>query len=123
MINTRVLVAFQAAVVLSKAVVIATRSSFTQQQSGDQYVIGLIQMDYKTQQNKLLPLLATVFAFYTTGEYILALNEQATSQFDNNLFDLLPEVCQFIICKYMIFYRLFCNMDTNSIKQASLKAQ
>ena len=50
-------------------------------------------IDHKTQQNKLLPLLATVFAFYTTGEYILALNEQAMSQFDNNLFDLLPEVC------------------------------
>ena len=54
-------------------------------------------MDCKTQQHKLLPLLAAVFAFFTTGEYIIALNEQATTQFDNNLFDLLPEVRQFIM--------------------------
>ena len=49
-------------------------------------------IDHQTQQHKLLPLLATVYAFYTTGEYILALNEQALSQFENNQFDLLPEV-------------------------------
>ena len=49
-------------------------------------------INHQTQQHKLLPLLATVYAFYTTGEYILALNEQALSQFENNQFDLLPEV-------------------------------
>ena len=49
-------------------------------------------MDYQAQQYKLLPLLATVYAFVVTGEYLIALNESATSKIAESNYELFPEV-------------------------------
>lgn len=49
-------------------------------------------MDYQMQQYKLLPLLATTYAFYSAGEVLTIMYEQVISRIAENEFDLLPEV-------------------------------
>ena len=48
-------------------------------------------IDYQLQF-KLLPLIATVYAFYAAGNFLINMYEDARSEIANNNFHLLPEV-------------------------------
>lgn len=47
--------------------------------------------DYRLQF-KVLPLIATVYAFYAAGNFLIKMYEDARSEIADNKFHLLPEV-------------------------------
>ena len=117
MVHARVMIVSTVAYELAKAVTIAVRYSVVKRQTAQTNGYAITAacslflcacsvhfscppcrelkaqvMDYQTQQYKLLPLLATVYAYAITGDYLLALNETATSRIAESNFELLPEV-------------------------------
>lgn len=120
MVYARVMIVSRCAVPLAKAVTIATRYSVIRRQSGktEGYLFCVYcylaltllfdrghetqLMDYQMQQYKLLPLLATTYAFYSAGEVLTIMYEQVISRIADNEFDLLPEV-HIITCIYAFF--------------------
>ncbi|XP_047325893.1 peroxisomal acyl-coenzyme A oxidase 1-like [Impatiens glandulifera] len=77
---------------LSRAVCIATRYSAVRRQFGSQN--GGLEtqvIDYKTQQSRLFPLLASAYAFRFIGEWLQWLYLDVTARLQANDFSTLPE--------------------------------
>ncbi|KAJ7317100.1 hypothetical protein JRQ81_003262 [Phrynocephalus forsythii] len=78
---------------LMKACTIAIRYSAVRRQSelkpGDPESKIL---DYQTQQQKLLPQLATAYAFFFVGEYLLEIFNKGYRETKEGIFDMLPEL-------------------------------
>ncbi|EOA26709.1 hypothetical protein CARUB_v10022793mg [Capsella rubella] len=77
---------------LARAVCIATRYSAVRRQFGSQS--GGIEtqvIDYKTQQNRLFPLLASAYAFRFVGEWLKWLYTDVTQRLEASDFATLPE--------------------------------
>ncbi|KAG6428428.1 hypothetical protein SASPL_112679 [Salvia splendens] len=105
MVYVRQKIVADASCALSKAVCIATRYSAVRRQFGSQNggpetqsahyrksYTGLIQViDYKTQQNRLFPLLASAYAFRFVGEWLKWLYTDVTQRLAVNDFSTLPE--------------------------------
>ncbi|KAL3499628.1 hypothetical protein ACH5RR_038721 [Cinchona calisaya] len=78
---------------LSKAVCIATRYSAVRRQFGSQNGGPETQViDYKTQQSRLFPLLASAYAFRFVGEWLNCLYADVTQRLQANDFSTLPEI-------------------------------
>ncbi|KAK4728480.1 hypothetical protein R3W88_021468 [Solanum pinnatisectum] len=78
---------------LSRAVCIATRYSAVRRQFGSQNGGQEIQViDYKTQQSRLFPLLASAYAFRFVGEWLKWFYTDVTQRLQANDFSTLPEL-------------------------------
>ncbi|KAK8951545.1 Peroxisomal acyl-coenzyme A oxidase 1 [Platanthera zijinensis] len=78
---------------LSRAVCIAVRYSAVRRQFGSQDGGPETQViDYKTQQNRLFPLLASAYAFRFVGEWLAWLYTDVTKRLQIGDFETLPEV-------------------------------
>ncbi|KAK9698815.1 hypothetical protein RND81_08G133000 [Saponaria officinalis] len=77
---------------LSKAVCIATRYSAVRRQFGSQNGRETQVIDYKTQQNRLFPLLASAYAYRVVGEWLKWLYVDVTKRLQDKDFSTLPEV-------------------------------
>ncbi|KAJ4956491.1 hypothetical protein NE237_013274 [Protea cynaroides] len=92
MVFVRQYIVFNASYALSRAVCIATRYSAVRRQFGSQD--GGIEtqvIDYKTQQNRLFPLLASAYAFRFVSEWLKWLYTDVTQRLQANDFSTLPE--------------------------------
>lgn len=92
MVYVRQTIVADASNALSRAVCIATRYSAVRRQFGSQN--GGIEtqvIDYKTQQNRLFPLLASAYAFRFVGEWLKWLYTDVTQRLQANDFSTLPE--------------------------------
>ncbi|KAK1272608.1 Peroxisomal acyl-coenzyme A oxidase 1 [Acorus gramineus] len=92
MVFVRQSIVQDASVALSRAVCIAVRYSAVRRQFGSQKG-GLESqvIDYKTQQSRLLPLLASAYAFRFVGEWLKWLYTDVTQRLQANDFSTLPE--------------------------------
>ncbi|KAJ4831601.1 Peroxisomal acyl-coenzyme A oxidase 1 [Turnera subulata] len=92
MVYVRQTIVEDASYALSKAVCIATRYSAVRRQFGSQAGGSETQViDYKTQQSRLFPLLASAYAFRFVGEWLTLLYEDVTKRLAANDFSTLPE--------------------------------
>ncbi|XP_042050831.1 peroxisomal acyl-coenzyme A oxidase 1-like [Salvia splendens] len=92
MVYVRQQIVADASCALSKAVCIATRYSAVRRQFGSQNGGPETQViDYKTQQNRLFPLLASAYAFRFVGEWLKWLYTDVTQRLAVNDFSTLPE--------------------------------
>ncbi|KAF3601346.1 hypothetical protein F2Q69_00034363 [Brassica cretica] len=92
MVYVRQTIVADASNALSRAVCIATRYSAVRRQFGAQN--GGIEtqvIDYKTQQNRLFPLLASAYAFRFVGEWLKWLYTDVTARLQASDFSTLPE--------------------------------
>ncbi|XP_010542219.1 PREDICTED: peroxisomal acyl-coenzyme A oxidase 1 [Tarenaya hassleriana] len=92
MVFVRQTIVADASSALSRAVCIATRYSAVRRQFGSQN--GGLEtqvIDYKTQQNRLFPLLASAYAFRFVGEWLKWLYMDVTQRLQANDFSTLPE--------------------------------
>lgn len=92
MVFVRQQIVADASCALSRAVCIATRYSAMRRQFGSQN--GGLEtqvIDYKTQQNRLFPLLASAYAFRFVGEWLNWLYRDVTQRLQANDFSTLPE--------------------------------
>ncbi|KAF2315054.1 hypothetical protein GH714_038038 [Hevea brasiliensis] len=92
MVYVRQTIVSDASSALSRAVCIATRYSTVRRQFGSQE--GGVEtqvIDYKTQQNRLFPLLASAYAFRFVGEWLKWLYMDVTQRLQANDFSTLPE--------------------------------
>lgn len=92
MVYVRKTIVLDASIALSRAVCIATRYSAVRRQFGSQN--GGLEtqvIDYKTQQNRLFPLLASAYAFRFVGEWLNWLYTDVTQRLQANDFTTLPE--------------------------------
>ncbi|KAK9095255.1 hypothetical protein Scep_026724 [Stephania cephalantha] len=81
-----------ASIALSRAVCVATRYSAVRRQFGAKN--GGLEtqvIDYKTQQNRLFPLLASAYAFRFVGEWLKWLYTDVTQRLQAKDFSTLPE--------------------------------
>ncbi|XP_039005363.1 peroxisomal acyl-coenzyme A oxidase 1-like [Hibiscus syriacus] len=93
MVYVRQAIVADASTALSRAVCIATRYSAVRRQFGSQNGGPETQViDYKTQQNRLFPLLASAYAFRFVGEWLQWLYTDVTQRLQANDFSTLPEV-------------------------------
>ncbi|CAH2059211.1 unnamed protein product [Thlaspi arvense] len=77
---------------MARAVCIATRYSAVRRQFGSQNGGTETQViDYKTQQNRLFPLLASAYAFRFVGEWLKWLYTDVTQRLEASDFATLPE--------------------------------
>ncbi|KAJ7299812.1 hypothetical protein O6H91_Y145000 [Diphasiastrum complanatum] len=77
---------------LSRAVTVAVRYSAVRRQFGAHDGHPEVQViDYKTQQNRLFPLLATAYAFRFTGEWMKSLYKDVMSRLQASDYSTLPE--------------------------------
>ncbi|KAJ8748125.1 hypothetical protein K2173_014554 [Erythroxylum novogranatense] len=93
MVYVRQIIVADASRALSRAVCIATRYSAVRRQFGSQD--GGVEtqvIDYKTQQSRLFPLLASAYAFRFVGEWLKWLYTDVTERLQANDFSTLPEV-------------------------------
>ncbi|XP_010529972.1 PREDICTED: putative peroxisomal acyl-coenzyme A oxidase 1.2 [Tarenaya hassleriana] len=93
MLSTRQKVMSEASLGLSRAVCIAVRYSAVRRQFGS--TNGGLEnqvIDYKTQQNRLFPLLASAYAFRFVGEWLKWLYTDVSKRFHANDFSTLSEV-------------------------------
>ncbi|KAH1223517.1 Peroxisomal acyl-coenzyme A oxidase 1 [Glycine max] len=92
MVNVRQKIVADASVALSRAVCIATRYSAVRRQFGS-HNGGLETqvIDYKTQQARLFPLLASAYAFRFVGGWLKWLYMDVTERLQANDFSTLPE--------------------------------
>ncbi|KAK1304782.1 Peroxisomal acyl-coenzyme A oxidase 1 [Acorus calamus] len=92
MVFVRQSIVQDASIALSRAVCIAVRYSAVRRQFGSQKG-GLESqvIDYKTQQSRLLPLLASAYAFRFVGEWLKWLYTDVTQRLQANDFSTLPE--------------------------------
>ncbi|XP_020247270.1 peroxisomal acyl-coenzyme A oxidase 1-like [Asparagus officinalis] len=92
MVYVRQAIVADASRALSRAVCIAVRYSAVRRQFGSQDGGPEIQViDYKTQQNRLFPLLASAYAFRFVGEWLKWLYADVTKRLQANDFSTLPE--------------------------------
>ncbi|EPS60529.1 hypothetical protein M569_14274, partial [Genlisea aurea] len=92
MVFVRQSIVSDASYALSKAVCIATRYSAIRRQFGSQNGGSETQIiDYKTQQSRLFPLLASAFAFRFVGEWLVWLYNDVIQRLQQNDFSTLPE--------------------------------
>ncbi|GMQ04841.1 hypothetical protein CsSME_00050119 [Camellia sinensis var. sinensis] len=92
MVYVRQTIVADASCALSRAVCIATRYSAVRRQFGSQDGGPESQViDYKTQQNRLFPLLASAYAFRFVGEWLKWLYTDVTQRLQTNDFSTLPE--------------------------------
>ncbi|KAK3002039.1 hypothetical protein RJ639_020988 [Escallonia herrerae] len=92
MVYVRQAIVADASCALSRAVCIATRYSAVRRQFGSQNGGPETQViDYKTQQNRLFPLLASAYAFRFVGEWLNWLYTDVTQRLQANDFSTLPE--------------------------------
>ncbi|KAM7272321.1 hypothetical protein ACFE04_026984 [Oxalis oulophora] len=92
MVYVRQTIVANASNALSKAVCIAMRYSAVRRQFGSQN--GSVEtqvLDYKTQQNRLFPLLASAYAFRFVSEWLKWLYTDVTQRSQVNDFSTLPE--------------------------------
>ncbi|CAM8988893.1 unnamed protein product [Rhodiola kirilowii] len=92
MVFVRQSIVYEASTALSRAVCIATRYSAVRRQFGSQN--GGLEtqvIDYKTQQGRLFPLLASAFAFRFVGEWLKWLYMDVVKRLDAKDFSTLPE--------------------------------
>ncbi|KAL1316042.1 peroxisomal acyl-coenzyme A oxidase 1 [Arachis duranensis] len=92
MVYVRKTIVTDASIALSRAVCIATRYSAVRRQFGSQN--GGIEtqvIDYKTQQARLFPLLASAYAFRFVGEWLNWLYTDVTQRLQVNDFSTLAE--------------------------------
>ncbi|KAL2489681.1 Peroxisomal acyl-coenzyme A oxidase 1 [Forsythia ovata] len=93
MVYVRQSIVADASCALSRAVCIATRYSAVRRQFGSQNGGPETQViDYKTQQSRLFPLLASAYAFRFVGEWLNWLYTDVTQRLQANDFSTLPEV-------------------------------
>ncbi|CAI9775566.1 unnamed protein product [Fraxinus pennsylvanica] len=93
MVYVRQTIVADASCALSRAVCIATRYSAVRRQFGSQNGGPETQViDYKTQQSRLFPLLASAYAFRFVGEWLKWLYTDVTQRLQANDFSTLPEV-------------------------------
>ncbi|KAJ7952540.1 Acyl-coenzyme A oxidase [Quillaja saponaria] len=91
MVYVRQTIVADASNALSRAVCIATRYSAVRRQFGSQNGIETQVIDYKTQQARLFPLLASAYAFRFVGEWLKWLYMDVTQRLQANDFSTLPE--------------------------------
>ncbi|KAL6585814.1 acyl-coenzyme A oxidase [Orobanche minor] len=92
MVYVRQKIVADASCYLSRAVCIATRYSAVRRQFGSQNGGPETQViDYKTQQSRLFPLLASAYAFRFVGEWLEWLYTDVTKRLQANDFSTLPE--------------------------------
>ncbi|XP_051137037.1 peroxisomal acyl-coenzyme A oxidase 1-like isoform X2 [Andrographis paniculata] len=92
MVYVRQQIVSDASCALSRAVCIATRYSAVRRQFGSQDGGPETQViDYKTQQSRLFPLLASAYAFRFAGEWLKWLYTDVTQRLQANDFSTLPE--------------------------------
>ncbi|KAL5723921.1 acyl-CoA oxidase [Ranunculus cassubicifolius] len=92
MVYVRQTIVADASSALSRAVCIATRYSCIRRQFGSQDGGPETQViDYKTQQSRLFPLLATAYAYRFVGEWLKWLYTDVTQRLQANDFSTLPE--------------------------------
>lgn len=92
MVYVRQTIVADASCALSRAVCIATRYSAVRRQFGSQKGGAETQViDYKAQQNRLFPLLASAYAFRFVGEWLKWLYMDVTQRLQANDFSTLPE--------------------------------
>ncbi|KAF5460160.1 hypothetical protein F2P56_020047 [Juglans regia] len=92
MVYVRQTIVADASCALSRAVCIATRYSAVRRQFGSQN--GGVEtqvIDYKTQQSRLFPLLASAYAFRFVGEWLKWLYTDVTQRLQASDFSTLPE--------------------------------
>lgn len=92
MVYVRQTIVADASSALSRAVCIATRYSAVRRQFGSQD--GGLEtqvIDYKTQQSRLFPLLATAYAYRFVGEWLNWLYTDVTQRLRDSDFSTLPE--------------------------------
>ncbi|MCD7462391.1 acyl-coenzyme A oxidase [Datura stramonium] len=93
MVDVRQTIVADASTALSRAVCIATRYSAVRRQFGSQNGGQEIQViDYKTQQSRLFPLLASAYAFRFVGEWLKRLYTDVTQRLQAKDFSTVPEV-------------------------------
>ncbi|XAR54930.1 Acyl-CoA oxidase [Bertholletia excelsa] len=92
MVYVRQKIVTDASNALSRAVCIATRYSAVRRQFGSQNGGPETQViDYKTQQSRLFPLLASAYAFRFVSEWLEWLYKDVTQRLQANDFSTLPE--------------------------------
>lgn len=92
MVYVRQNIVSDASIALSRAVTIATRYSCVRRQFGSQNGGPETQViDYKTQQNRLFPLLASAYAFRFVAEWLKWLYNDVTARLNANDFSMLQE--------------------------------
>ncbi|KAF6165999.1 hypothetical protein GIB67_012896 [Kingdonia uniflora] len=92
MVYVRQTIVANASCASSRAVCIATRYSAVRRQFGSQDDGPETQViDYKTQQNKLFPLVVTAYAYRFVGEWLKWLYTDVTQRLQANDFSTLPE--------------------------------
>ncbi|MBA0789580.1 hypothetical protein Gotri_027378 [Gossypium trilobum] len=92
MVYVRQTIVSDASCALARAVCIATRYSAVRRQFGSQNGGPETQViDYKTQQSRLFPLLASAYAFRFVGEWLKWLYTDVTQRLQANDFSTLPE--------------------------------
>ncbi|KAK9120812.1 hypothetical protein Syun_018429 [Stephania yunnanensis] len=92
MVYVRQTIVSDASIALSRAVCVATRYSAVRRQFGAKN--GGLEtqvIDYKTQQNRLFPLLASAYAFRFVGEWLKWLYTDVTQRLQAKDFSTLPE--------------------------------
>ncbi|MFQ6632861.1 hypothetical protein Gotur_011644 [Gossypium turneri] len=93
MVYVRQKIVADASCALSRAVCIATRYSVVRRQFGSHNGGPETQViDYKTQQSRLFPLLASAYAFRFVGEWLKWLYTDVTQRLQASDFSTLPEV-------------------------------
>ncbi|KAI4364840.1 hypothetical protein MLD38_020878 [Melastoma candidum] len=92
MVFVRQTIVADASCALSRAVCIATRYSAVRRQFGSQNGGPETQViDYKTQQSRLFPLLASAYAFRFVSEWLKSLYTDVTEKLQRGEFSTLPE--------------------------------
>ncbi|KAJ8650009.1 hypothetical protein MRB53_003032 [Persea americana] len=92
MVYVRQTIVSDASSALSRAVCVAVRYSAVRRQFGSQDGGPETQViDYKTQQSRLFPLLASAYAFRFVGEWLKWLYMDVTKRLQANEFSTLPE--------------------------------
>ncbi|KAL3695295.1 hypothetical protein R1sor_009371 [Riccia sorocarpa] len=93
MVSVRAHIINDASDFLSRAVTIATRYSAVRRQFGGGDGKPEIQViDYKSQQSRLFPILASSYAFRFVGEWMTTLYDDVMARLQVNDFTTLPEV-------------------------------
>ncbi|XP_022922392.1 peroxisomal acyl-coenzyme A oxidase 1-like [Cucurbita moschata] len=91
MVFVRKAIVIDASNALSRAVCIATRYSAVRRQFGSQDGVETQVINYKTQQSRLFPLLASAYAFRFVGEWLQWLYTDVTQRLAASDFSTLPE--------------------------------
>ncbi|XP_060528375.1 probable peroxisomal acyl-coenzyme A oxidase 1 [Cylas formicarius] len=92
MLFVRLLIIYQSAWYLKRAVTIVTRYSAVRRQGGAKRGVELQIMDYRTQQQKIFPYIATCFAFQYVGDWLWNVYNEVNAELDTGKLENLPEL-------------------------------